>query len=205
MGVYADHVVPRVVDLFCGSKPMGTLRARTAASLSGEVVEIGFGSGLNLPHLPDAVDRIAAVDPSKVGQRLAAKRLAATRVPVEFVGLDGQELPVADDRFDGGLCTFTLCTIPDATRALDELRRVLKPGATLCFLEHGRAPDAKVARRQGRLNGLQRRLAGGCNLDRAIDELIADAGFEITRLDGYYAQGPKTHSYFYEGVAVNAG
>jgi ubiquinone/menaquinone biosynthesis C-methylase UbiE len=205
MGVYGDHVVPRVVDLCCGTKPLGVLRARTAEALSGDIVEIGFGSGLNLPHLPDAVDRVAAVEPSAVGQRLARRRLAASRVPVEFVGLDGQELPVPDDSFDGGLSTFTLCTIPEVTVALAELRRVLRPGATLCFLEHGRAPEPKVAKRQGRLNAIQRRVAGGCNLDRAIDVLIDDAGFEITRLDAYYMKGPKTHSYFYEGVAVNAG
>ena len=199
---YDTRIVPWIVDKACGARDLDRSRRRVCAGLRGEVVEIGFGSGLNLPHLPDAVTHLHAVDPERAGQRLGAERIATSRVPVSFVGLDGQALTLGDASMDGALCTFTLCTIPDAGLALAELRRVLKPGGTFHFLEHGLSPDPKVARWQHRLTPLQRHLCAGCHFDRPIDLLVRDAGFELGEVRHEYRNGPKTPGYLYEGTAV---
>ncbi|HEY9556079.1 MAG TPA: class I SAM-dependent methyltransferase [Acidimicrobiales bacterium] len=193
-----------MVNKMCAATPVAEMRDRVTAGLHGTVVEVGFGSGLNLPHLPPSVDRLLAVDPAMTGRRLAAERIEASAVPVDLVGLDGEELPLGDASVDGAISTFTLCTIPDAGRALRELRRVLRPGAQLHFLEHGLSPDPPVAKWQHRLTPLQRRVAGGCHFDRPIERLIADAGFTITKLRNHYMPGPKTFGYLYEGTAVGA-
>lgn len=202
MGYYERRVVPRLVDLTCGNRMFDKVRARVCAGLAGDVLEVGFGSGRNVPHYPDDVDRVLAVDPSLLGRELAAERVAASRVPVEFVGLEGAALPLDDASVDHVLCTWTLCTIPDATAALNEMRRVLRPGGALHFVEHGLAPDAGVARWQRRLTPIQRRVAGGCHLDRPIAALISGAGFAISDLQTYFGKGPKSFSYFYEGCAL---
>ena len=189
MGIYGDHVLPRIIDAACGMKTNEPLRERTCAGLEGEVVEIGFGSGLNVPHYPAGVERVAAIEPSEVGWKLAGKRLGAARVPVERAGLDGQTLPFDDNSFDSGLTTWTLCTVPDAPGALAELRRVLRPGARLHFVEHGLAPDESVRRWQHRLEPVQKRLFGGCHLTRPIVPLLEDAGFEISNVDVFYEDG----------------
>lgn len=204
MGFYGDQVLPRCSNVLLGNREFARLRARVTAGLEGEVLEIGFGSGLNVPHYPPAVTKVRAVDPSTVGRKLAAKRVAASPVPVEYVGLDGQDLPVEDRSVDHVLTTWTLCTIPDVDRALREIYRVLRPSGSLHFLEHGRSPDARVARWQDRLNPLQKRWAGGCHLDRRIDALIADADLEITKLDNYYGRRPKALGYMFEGVATKS-
>lgn len=175
------------------------------AGLQGEVLEIGFGSGLNVPHYPAGITRVRAIDPATVGRKLAARRTAASPVPVDFVGLDAQRLPVDDASVDHVLSTWTLCSIADAEQALAEIGRVLRPGGTLHFAEHGLAPDPKVARMQHRLTPLQRRVAGGCHLDRPIDKLIAASGLAFTSLETYYMQGPKAFSYTFEGTAVRDG
>jgi ubiquinone/menaquinone biosynthesis C-methylase UbiE len=199
---YEREVLPRFVDVALGGKEFQRLRARVAAPLEGEVLEIGFGSGPNVPFYPPAVKRVRAVDPATVGRKLAAKRLAASNVPVEFIGLNGEELPVEDASVDHVLTTWTLCTIPDVGRALREMNRVLRPGGSLHFLEHGASPAPKVRRWQDRLDPLQGRLFGGCHLNREIDALIGDAGLTITQLDNHYLRGPKTIGYMYEGVAA---
>lgn len=204
MGFYGEQVLPRFIDVVMRAKEFDEVRARVAAGLSGEVLEVGFGSGLNVPHYPAGVARVRAIDPATVGRRLAAKRIAATAVPVEFVGLDGQDLPVDTASVDHVLITWTLCTIPDVERALGEIRRVLKPGGTMHFVEHGRSPDPGVARWQDRLTPIQRRLFGGCHLNRPIDQLITASGLQLTSLDNYYQSGPKAMGYLYEGVATNA-
>jgi ubiquinone/menaquinone biosynthesis C-methylase UbiE len=204
VGFYVDHVLPRITNLALSGKEFEKLRGEVCADLSGEVLEVGFGSGRNVPHYPPSVDRVRAVDPATVGRRMAAKRLAASTVPVEFVGLDGEELPLEDESVDHVLTTWTLCTIPDVDRALAEMRRVLRPGGAVHFVEHGRSPDASVARWQDRLNPIQRRVFGGCHLNRPIDTLLARAGLVVSPLDTFYLKGPKPFGYLFEGVATKA-
>jgi SAM-dependent methyltransferase len=204
MRFYGEQVLPRIIDVCCGLKPLRPLRQRVCDGLEGRVVEIGFGSGLNLPHYPAAVTGVAAVEPADTGWKLAGKRRAATPVPVERAGLDGQSLPLPDDSCDAALSTFTLCTIPDVAAALGEVRRVLKPGAALHFLEHGLAPDESVRRWQHRLEPIQRRVFGGCHLTRPIADLLTEAGFTITDIDVFYEKAaPKPFTAYSLGVAVS--
>ena len=204
MSFYEDQVVPRLVNAMLGNKEFAKLRRHVASGLAGEVLEVGFGSGLNVPYYPAAVTRVQAVDPATLGRRLAESRLAASTIPVEFVGLDGAQIPVESASIDHVLITWTMCTIPDIETALAEMRRVLRPAGRMHFVEHGLAPDAKVATWQHRLNPLERRLAGGCNLNRPIDALIAQAGFSFDELETFYGKGPKSFSYLYKGVASPA-
>lgn len=202
MGWYRDRVFPRVMNVACNTKETRRVRSMVCESLAGEVLEIGFGTGLNLPHLPSSVIRLRAVDPSERGRVLAAERLADCPVAVEFVGLDGQSLELEDDSVDAALSTWTLCTIPDAVAAVREIRRVLRPGGSFHFAEHGAAPDAKIRKWQDRLNGVQRRVACGCNLNRDIATIIEDGGMTLTGLDNFYAKGdPKIVGWTYQGTA----
>jgi ubiquinone/menaquinone biosynthesis C-methylase UbiE len=203
MGVYADHVLPRIVNVVCGMKSVAPLRQRVCQGLRGDVVEIGFGSGHNVPFYPDAVTNVIAIEPADVGWKLAQKRVGESSVPVQRSGLDGQSLPLPDASCDSALSTFTLCTIPDVAAALHEVRRVLKPGGTLHFLEHGLAPDAKVQRWQHRLEPMEKRMVGGCHLTREIVELVTGAGFAIAEVDAFYEKGaPKPFGWEWLGVAV---
>jgi SAM-dependent methyltransferase len=201
VGFYDEQVLPRVTNVLLGNRAFAKVRAAACEGLHGDVVEIGFGSGLNLPHLPPEVTGVWTVEPSGVAVRLAQKRIRESRVPVHVGVLDGQRLDFPDERFDSALSTMTLCTIPDVAAALREVHRVLKPGARFHFAEHGHAPDAKVARTQERMNGLQMRIGGGCHLDREIDALIRGAGFEIEELRNFYLTGPKAWGYMYVGKA----
>jgi ubiquinone/menaquinone biosynthesis C-methylase UbiE len=203
MGLYGEHVLPRIVDVACGTKVVEPLRRRVCAELAGDVVEIGFGSGLNVPFYPHAVSRVSAVEPADVSWKLADRRLRSSGVPVERAGLDGQSLPFADDSYDAALTTWTLCTIPDVAGALREVRRVLRPGATLHFLEHGLAPDESVRRWQRRLEPVQKRAFGGCHLTRPVVDLLTAAGFTISQVDVFYEKSaPKPLGANSLGVAV---
>jgi len=179
------------------------LRRRVCEGLHGQVLEVGFGSGHNIPFYPAEVTGVAAIEPADTGWKLAGKRLAAARVPIQRTGLDGQSLPLPDNSCDAALSTFTLCTIPDVAAALLEIQRVLKPGGTLHFLEHGLAPDEPVRRWQHRLEPVQKRVFGGCHLTRPIADLLTDAGFSITEIDVFYEKGaPKFLAAESLGVAV---
>jgi ubiquinone/menaquinone biosynthesis C-methylase UbiE len=202
MAVWRDHVVPRIVNATCARREFAGPRQRTLAGLRGEVVEIGFGSGHNLAHYPPGVERVLAVEPSMLARRLAERRVAESGIVVEYVDVDGQALELPDGSVDAAVSTFTLCTITNATRALGELARVLRPGGELHFLEHGLSPDRKVAAWQHRLTPIQKRVVGGCHFDRPIAELVTAAGFRIVELENFYLPGPKTPSYFYRGVAL---
>ncbi|MGZ5400747.1 MAG: class I SAM-dependent methyltransferase [Nocardioides sp.] len=190
MGVWGDQVVPRLADRALRSPELGELRRQVCAPLRGRTLEIGFGGGLNIPWYPPAVSGVAAVEPSDVGWGLSERRRARTGVPIERRGLDGQRLDEPDASYDAVLSTFTLCTIPDPVAALAEVRRVLRPDGVLCLLEHGLAPDARIASWQHRLDGVQQRLAGGCHLTRDMALLVRGAGFELTRLETSYLEGP---------------
>jgi SAM-dependent methyltransferase len=189
MGLYGEHVLPRMIDVACGLKAVEPLRRRVCEGLEGEIVEIGFGSGLNVPFYPAAVERAVAIEPVDTAWKLSAKRRAEARVEVERSGLDGQSLPLDDASFDCALSTWTMCTIPDIERALSELQRVLRPGGKLHFLEHGLAPDEGVRRWQHRLEPLQKRLFGGCHLTRSAPDLVAAAGFTVDEVDAFYEEG----------------
>jgi ubiquinone/menaquinone biosynthesis C-methylase UbiE len=203
MGLYGEQVLPRIINVACGLKGAQPLRRRVCEGLEGDVVELGFGSGLNVPFYPAAVKRVAAVEPADVGWKLAEKRLRATSVPVERSGLDGQSLPFADNSYDAALSTWTLCTIPDVAAALCEVRRVLKPGGTLHFVEHGLAPDERVRRWQHRFEPVQKKVFGGCHLTRPVVDLLTAAGFTITDLDQFYEEGaPKIMGADSLGTAV---
>ncbi len=198
-------MVPRIVDAACGMRFNEPLRERVCAGLTGRVVEIGFGSGLNVPFYPETVELVSAVEPADLGWRLASERVAAARVPIERSGLDGQALPFGDNSFDSALSTWTLCTIPDVATALAEVRRVLAPGGTLHFVEHGLAPDQRVQVWQHRLNPIQKTFAGGCHLNRDIRGLLTDAGFEIRDIDVFYGEdAPRFLAAQSLGVAVAA-
>ena len=204
MGWWREHVVPRLVDMNQGPV-LGDLRTRACAGLHGDVVEIGFGSGLNVAHYPAAVRAVWAVEPSEVAWKMARPRIAAGSVRVTREGLDGQRLPMPDARFDTALSTLALCTIPDLDKALGEIRRVLRPGGRLYFLEHGRSPDARVARWQNRLQPLNGRLAGGCHLNRPIADLLRRGGLEIEELETFYIARPSPFTYAFLGTARNPG
>ena len=191
MGWWEAHVVPRLVDVTCGQQPIMDLRREVCEGLTGRVVEVGFGSGLNLGVLPTAVTSVDAVEPSDLAWKRSAKRRADSRVPVDRVGLDGEDLDARDAAYDSALITFSLCTVPDPGRALREVRRVLRPGGTLHFAEHGAAPEENVRRWQRRLEPVQRRVAGGCHLTRDPVALVEAAGFQTHDVAQYYlAPGP---------------
>jgi ubiquinone/menaquinone biosynthesis C-methylase UbiE len=190
-GLYQRHLLPRLVQCACGSPVIDRQRQKVVPQARGEVLEIGFGSGLNLPHYrPGQVDKLWALEPSAEMRALATRRVAASGLDLQWLDLPGEAVPLPAHSVDCVVMTYTLCTIPDATAALAQVRRVLRPGGRLLFCEHGAAPDAAVRRWQDRLDGLWGRLAGGCHLNREVATLIASAGFRFDALQSRYL--PKT-------------
>jgi ubiquinone/menaquinone biosynthesis C-methylase UbiE len=200
MGFYANWVVPRLIDLAMGSSRLADYRRRVVGAAAGRVLEIGVGSGRNLPFYTGNITEAFALDPSPKLLEMA-RAMDGAPTPIRFLRGSAEAVPLDRAAVDMVLMTWTLCSIPDAARALDEIRRVLKPGGTLLFVEHGLAPDPGVVAWQYRLTPLWKHLAGGCHLDRPIERLIAAGGFRIADLAKGYMRGPKPMTFMYEGRA----
>jgi len=203
MGLYATYIFPAVLDLLMRQEPIRRQREKVVPRARGRVLEIGVGSGLNLAFYDRAkVDTLWGLDPSLGLQRLARQRAEAAGIAVEFIPASGEEIPLEDASVDTIVVTYTLCSIPDLGRALAEMRRVLRPAGSLLFSEHGRAPDEGVARWQDRVNPIWRRLSSGCNINRAIPDVLGAAGFTLAELDSMYLPGPRLLGFTYWGRAT---
>ena len=202
MSFYEERILPHLINCACGSKPTRKQREKIVPRAYGDVLEIGFGGGLNLPHYDrDKVRRVFGLEPSAGMRRSAAPVIEASGIDVELIDLPGEEIPLDDNSVDSILVTFTLCTIPDAVEALRGMRRVLKPRGHLFFCEHGKAPDGSVHRWQNRLNGAWKRFAGGCNMNRDIPALLVEGGFTIEDDNRMYIPGMRMLSYNFWGAA----
>ncbi|MGH9433024.1 MAG: class I SAM-dependent methyltransferase [Terriglobia bacterium] len=202
MGFYAQYVLPRIIDLAMRNKEAARVRAAWIPHARGEVLEIGIGSGLNLAFYSSEVQHVYGVDPSVELQRIARKRAGSGPIKVEFLSQPAEDpLPLAGASIDTVVVTWTLCSIANAPSALQQMKRVLKSNGRLIFLEHGRAPDPGVAAWQDRLTPVWKRVAGGCHLNRKVDELITGAGFRIAELKTCYLPGPRPMTYTYQGFA----
>jgi ubiquinone/menaquinone biosynthesis C-methylase UbiE len=201
-GLYERSILPHLINLAMKNKVATRYRRLVVPFAQGRVLEVGFGSGLNLPFYGPQVTHLLGLDPSPKLLELAGRRTLCSPFAIEFLQASAEAIPLAEASVDTVVSTFTLCSIPDVGRALREMRRVLKPGGCLLFAEHGQAPEAGVQRWQHRLTPLWRPLSGGCHLDRKIDRLIADAGFRLETLNTEYAKGPRLVAFMYRGVAA---
>lgn len=205
MGFYCDQIFPRLMEWVMAREEFDRLRSELLTSVQGDVLELGLGTGLNLSHYPQTITELHAVDPASLLPKMVASRIARVSFPVRFQQQTAETLPYIDRRFDCVISTWTLCTIPDALRALQEVGRVLKPGGRLLFLEHGRSDDQKVAAWQDRLNPVQNVIGCGCNLNRKIDQLVTQSGLMITHLDRFSMNDvPRVGGEMYRGIAVTA-
>lgn len=204
MGLYDKHILPRFINLACGTKPISHQRRKVVPQASGRILEIGIGPGLNLPYYDaNKVEMVYGLEPSSDMRKLAGNRVRQVPFKVEFIDLPGEEIPLENNSVDTVLLTYTLCTIPDGLSALKQMKRVLKPGGRLIFCEHGAAPDKSVEKWQNRINPMWKPIAGGCNLNRKIPQLIEESGFKIETMDSAYIPGtPKIAAYNYWGAAT---
>jgi ubiquinone/menaquinone biosynthesis C-methylase UbiE len=203
VGFYARVIFPRLCDFFLDQPEVARHRSQLLADVRGEILEIGFGTGLNLAHYPEHVRQITTVDPNPGMHQRALRRIQQTNIAVKQHLLRGESLPFEDNTFDCVVSTFTLCSIEDVPRALQEVYRVLKPGGRFLFLEHGRSPEPGVQKWQRRWNWLQRRLADGCRLDRDMRSLISAVPFSSLTMENYHLEkAPRTHGYLYQGMAI---
>jgi SAM-dependent methyltransferase len=205
MGIYARYILPRLIDLVMRKESDTAERTRLVPLARGRVLEVGFGSGLNRPFYSPGVEKLYGLDPSRELWRLARRRIDVARVPFEFIPATAETIPLPDASVDDVVMTWTACSIPDVRRALREMWRVLTPGGRLVFVEHGHSPDVAVAQWQDRFNPVWTRVAGGCNLNRRIDDLIGGAGFDTSRIERGYSEGPKPFAYLYKGIAEKRG
>jgi ubiquinone/menaquinone biosynthesis C-methylase UbiE len=202
VGFYSEKIFPILCDLLLDKPEVARRRQQLLASVSGEILELGFGSGLNLPHYPCQVHRITTVDPNVGMHRMAHRRVRRSRIEVNQLLVSGEDIPSARDQFDCVVCTFTLCSIENVDQALREVVRVLKPGGRFLFLEHGLSPEANIEKWQHRLNWLQQSLADGCRLDRNMKQLIVAQPFSSVEVEEFYLKSlPKTHGYLYRGMS----
>lgn len=203
MGLYEKHILPRFINCACSTKPMMKQREKVVPRAAGTVLEIGIGTGLNLPYYdPAKVNKVIGLDPSEKSWELAAERASQLDFEVEFIGLPGEQIPLDDDTVDTVLVTYSLCTIPDPVAALQGMARVLRPGGNLIFCEHGVAPDPSVVKWQGRVNSIWSKVAGGCNLNRDIPALLQQGGFAIDSMETQYLPGtPRIAGFNYWGGA----
>lgn len=206
MGFYDRHILPRFINCACATKPIMKQRGKVVPLATGTVLEIGIGTGLNLPYYDASkVQRVIGLDPSEASWELAGERAAHLDFEVEFIGLPGEEIPLTEASVDTVLVTFSLCTIPDPVTALRGMARVLRPGGSLVFCEHGRAPDSNIKKWQDRINPVWRRFAGGCHLNRDIPRLLEQGGFVVTDMEtGYLPGTPKFAGYNFWGSARRA-
>ena len=202
MGFYAEWILPPLIDWSMRNKRLRPYRERTAGAAEGRVLDIGIGSGLNLPFYARQTREIFGLDPSPPLLARAQSMAPRTQTPSHLLEGSAERIPLADHTIDTVVMTWTGCSIPEICAALEEMRRVLRPGGRLLFVEHGRAPEPRVARWQDRLNPFWQRFSGGCRLNRKIDDLLSDAGFQIGRLATGYIPGPKVMTFFYEGAAM---
>jgi ubiquinone/menaquinone biosynthesis C-methylase UbiE len=200
---YSEVIFPRLCDFLLRQPFVARHRRELLAHTHGDVLEIGFGTGLNLPHYPAHVRKITTVDPNAGMHRLAQRRVRRSAIEVDQRVATSERLPFESGTFDCVVSTFTLCSIGDVEEALDEVYRVLRPGGRLLFLEHGLSPEPNVQKWQRRLNGLQKRLADGCHLDRNMKELVAGQPFSSVEVESFYLERtPRTHGYLYRGIAT---
>ena len=206
MGLYRHHIFPRLMDWVMAGKEFRRLRMELLAQVHGEVLELGIGTGLNLPHYPKTVTQLHAVDPADLLPKIVTERSASQSFPIRIQHITAESLPYAPRSFDFAVSTWTLCTILDPVKALREVRRVLKPDGVFLFLEHGRSEDESVAAWQDRLNPIQNIIGCGCNLNRRIDHLIIQAGLNIMTLDRFHMQNvPRLAGEMYKGRATRPG
>lgn len=203
MGFYEKYIVPRIINVACGTKPISYQRRKVVPQAEGRILEIGIGTGLNLEYYdPSKVEKLIGLDPSEESWRIAGDRAKDLPFDVEFIGLPGEEIPLDANSVDTVLVTFSLCTIPEPEKALEGMRRVLRPGGKMIFCEHGAAPDAGVRKWQDRVNPVWKVVCGGCNLNREIPSIIESSGFKIGKLETMYLPStPKIAGFNYWGAA----
>ena len=204
MSFYENRILPYLLEATMSGEEMVALRKATLAEVAGEVLEIGFGTGLNLPHYPAAVSRLTIVDPNEGGLRFVQRRIGAAPFEVKTQVLSGENLPMAAESFDCVVSTFTLCTIPDVTKAMGEIWRVLRANGRFHFVEHGLSNEPQVQKWQHRLTPLQKLVAGGCHLNRNMRELVTAQFAKVEMREGYWQEGGKLAGYLYQGVAQKA-
>ncbi|WP_319419946.1 class I SAM-dependent methyltransferase [Pleurocapsa sp. FMAR1] len=202
MGFYSNLIIPYCIEFAMSGSTLEEYRQQLLADVSGEILEIGFGTGLNLPHYPDNVSKITTIDPNVGMQKLARARIAASNISVDHKVLNGESLPMADGSFDSVVCTWTLCSIPQADKAIAEVYRLLKPGGRFFFIEHGLSQDPKIQAWQNRLTPIQKAIADGCHLNRQIKHIVQQKFNDVTIEQFYAPKLPKVIGYMYRGIAV---
>ena len=200
--LYERYVLPTLIDKACGQPPMTELRARYVSQAVGRVLEIGIGSGLNLSHYGPEVSSVTGIDPTAELTVKAEQRAERIAAQVDVIGVSGEMLPVDNDEFDTVVCTWTLCSIPNPYRAVAEMRRALKPGGQLIFVEHGKSEEPNIAKWQRRIEPIWKKIGGGCHLTRRADDLLTDGGFHLREFESDYQPGPKFAAFMMHGIAT---